>query len=106
MFPRTIFASDPRAGRPARATQSKPADPTRLTVMKLPGPDHPITITPNPKRVRVSIAGLVIAETKRALTLNEAKYPSVQYVPREDANLALMERSGRVTHCPSQLAAK
>jgi len=68
--------------------------------MKLPGPDHPITITPNPKRVRVSIDGLVIADTKRALTLKEAKYPPVQYLPRDDANLALMERTGRVTHCP------
>jgi uncharacterized protein (DUF427 family) len=68
--------------------------------MKLPGPDHPITITPNPKRVRVSIDGLVIADTKHALTLKEAKYPPVQYVPRNDANLVLMERTGRVTHCP------
>jgi len=31
--------------------------------MKLPGPDHPITITPIGKRVRVTFAGEVIAET-------------------------------------------
>jgi uncharacterized protein (DUF427 family) len=72
----------------------------RLTNMKLPGPDHPITITPNPKRIRVSIDGLVIAETTHALTLKEASYPAVQYVPRTDANLALMARTDRVTHCP------
>ena len=68
--------------------------------MKLPGPDHPITITANPKRVRVSADGIVIAETTRALTLKEAGYPPVQYIPRSDANLALMARTGRVTHCP------
>jgi uncharacterized protein (DUF427 family) len=68
--------------------------------MKLPGPDHPITITPNPRRVRVTAGDIVIAETTKALTLKEAKYPAVQYVPRQDANMALLERSDRVTHCP------
>ena len=68
--------------------------------MKLPGPDHPITITKNPRRVRVSAGDMVIAETAKALTLKEANYPAVQYVPREDANMALLERTDRVTHCP------
>ncbi|WP_027552575.1 DUF427 domain-containing protein [Bradyrhizobium sp. Cp5.3] len=68
--------------------------------MKLPGPDHPITITQNPRRVRVTAGDVVIAETARALTLKEAKYPAVQYVPREDTNMALLERTHRVTHCP------
>ena len=68
--------------------------------MKLPGPDHPITITQNPRRVRVTAGDVVIAESARALTLKEARYPAVQYLPREDANMALFERSDRVTHCP------
>lgn len=68
--------------------------------MKLPGPDHPITITKNPRRVRVSAGDMVIAETAKALTLKEANYPAVQYLPREDANMALLERTDRVTHCP------
>jgi uncharacterized protein (DUF427 family) len=68
--------------------------------MKVPGPDHPITITPNPKRVRVSVDGTVIADTAHALTLKEARYPAVQYVPRADANMALLARTPRVTHCP------
>ena len=68
--------------------------------MKLPGPDHPITITRNPRRVRVSAGDVVIAETANALTLKEAKYPAVQYLPRADANMALFERTDRVTHCP------
>jgi uncharacterized protein (DUF427 family) len=68
--------------------------------MKLPGPDHPITITPNPKRLRVTFAGQVVAETSRALTLQEASYPPVQYIPREDADAALLKRTERSTHCP------
>jgi uncharacterized protein (DUF427 family) len=68
--------------------------------MKLPGPDHPITITPTPKRVRVSAGGVVIADSAHALTLKEASYPPVQYVPRTDANMALLARTDRVTHCP------
>ena len=68
--------------------------------MKLPGPDHPITITQNPRRVRVTAGDVVIADTTKALTLKEARYPAVQYVPREDTNMGLLVRSDRVTHCP------
>lgn len=68
--------------------------------MKLPGPDHPITITPNPRRIRVTAGDVVIADTTKALTLKEGRYPAVQYVPREDTNMALLERTDRVTHCP------
>jgi uncharacterized protein (DUF427 family) len=68
--------------------------------MKIPGPDHPIAITPTPGRVRVSAQGVVIADSAKALTLTEASYPAVQYIPREDAQMELMSRSDRVTHCP------
>lgn len=68
--------------------------------MKTPGPDHPITIVPNPRRVRVIVGGAVVAETTRALTLTEASYPPVQYVPREDARMEHFAGNGRRTHCP------
>ena len=68
--------------------------------MKLPGPDHPITIALNPRRVRVAAGGVVIADTSRALTLREASYPAVHYVPRVDADMTLLERTERTTHCP------
>jgi uncharacterized protein (DUF427 family) len=68
--------------------------------MKLPGPDHPITITANPRRVRVSAGGVVIADTTHALTLKEASYPAVQYVPRADAKMDLLKKTDRTTHCP------
>ena len=68
--------------------------------MKRPGPDHPITITPNPKRVRVMLGGMIVAETTHALTLKEASYPAVQYVPRADIEADLFEPTERRSHCP------
>jgi uncharacterized protein (DUF427 family) len=68
--------------------------------MKIPGPDHPITIEPNPKRVRVTFNGRVVADTRRALSLREAGYPAVQYIPRADVDMALFQRTAHATHCP------
>ena len=68
--------------------------------MKIPGLDHPITVEPNPKRVVVTLAGKVIADTREALTLREASYPPVQYVPRGDVDMAALARSETRTWCP------
>jgi uncharacterized protein (DUF427 family) len=68
--------------------------------VKIPGPDHPITIAPNPKRVTVKVGDRVIADTRRALSLREASYPAVNYIPREDVDMALLERSDHSTYCP------
>ncbi len=68
--------------------------------MKLPGPDHPITITPNPRRVRVEVDGHVIADTAEALTLQESTYPAVQYLPRKDVEMGFFGKTARSTHCP------
>lgn len=68
--------------------------------MKLPGPDHPITITQNGKRVRVTFAGRAIADTARALRLVEASYKPVFYIPRSDADISLLRPTDHRTHCP------
>jgi uncharacterized protein (DUF427 family) len=68
--------------------------------IKIPGPDHPITIERHPARIVVSVAGLVVADTREALTLREAAYPAVQYIPRKDVDMALLERTDRATYCP------
>jgi len=68
--------------------------------VRLPGPDHPITITPHPVRVVVRAGGRVVADSRRALALREASYPPVLYVPRDDADLSLLERTDHTTHCP------
>jgi len=67
---------------------------------RVPGPDHPITIGRNPKRVVVSIGGRVLADSRDALTLREAGYPEVQYIPRKDVDLTQLERSAHATYCP------
>lgn len=68
--------------------------------VKIPGPDHPITITRNSKRVVVSLGGRVIADTNDALTLKEAAYPAVLYIPRKDLDMTLLERTDHATYCP------
>jgi uncharacterized protein (DUF427 family) len=67
---------------------------------KIPGPDHPITIERNPKRIVVTFGGKVIADTTEALTLSEAKYPPVQYIPRKDVNMDALTRSETTSYCP------
>ncbi len=68
--------------------------------IKVPGPEHPITIERNPARVVVSIAGRVIADSRSALTLREASLPAVQYIPRSDVDMSLLERTAHATYCP------
>jgi uncharacterized protein (DUF427 family) len=68
--------------------------------VKIPGPDHPITIDRNPNRVAVLLAGRIIADTQDALTLREASYKPVQYIPRKDVDMALLARTDHTTHCP------
>lgn len=68
--------------------------------IKIPGPDHPITVERNPARVVVTLGGRVIADTRDALTLREASYPAVQYIPRKDADMSLLARTDHSSHCP------
>jgi uncharacterized protein (DUF427 family) len=68
--------------------------------MREPGPDHPITMTPHPKRVRVRLGSVIVAESATALTLKEAHYPPVFYLPRADARMEHFRPSARRTHCP------
>jgi uncharacterized protein (DUF427 family) len=68
--------------------------------IKVPGPDHPITIEPNPTWVVVSAAGRIVARTREALTLREGKYAPVQYIPRKDVDMSLLQRTDHATYCP------
>src|SRR6266853_925035 len=78
---------------------SEHADRKPKTI-KIPGPDHPITIERNAHRVVVTVAGRVVADTQKALTLREASYPAVQYIPHKDVDMTLLERTDHVTYCP------
>jgi uncharacterized protein (DUF427 family) len=67
---------------------------------RVPGPDHPITIERNPAHITVSVGGRVVADTRDALTLREASYPPVQYIPRKDVDMSLLEKTQHSTYCP------
>ncbi|MBB3178788.1 DUF427 domain-containing protein [Variovorax sp. Sphag1AA] len=68
--------------------------------IKIPGPDHPITIERTSGRVIVKVGGHVIANTDEALTLREASYPDVQYIPRKHVDMSRLERTAHATYCP------
>ena len=68
--------------------------------VKIPGPDHPITIAPNPSRVVVRLGKVTVADSRNALTLREASYPPVQYIPRADIDMALLQRTDHASYCP------
>jgi uncharacterized protein (DUF427 family) len=68
--------------------------------MKVPGPDHPITIARHPARIVVSLAGQTIADTSDALSLAESTYPAVFYIPRKDVDMALLTSTEHSTYCP------
>jgi uncharacterized protein (DUF427 family) len=68
--------------------------------VRIPGPDHPITITPTKGRVTVTVNGKRIADSRAALTLKEASYPPVQYIPRGDVDMTQLQRTAHQTYCP------
>jgi uncharacterized protein (DUF427 family) len=68
--------------------------------IKIPGPDHPISVERKTGRIVVSVAGRVIADTHEALTLRETHYPAVQYIPRKDVDMSALARTQNVTYCP------
>ena len=67
---------------------------------KIPGPDHPIAISPSQGRVRVLLGGEVIADTREALDLKESTYPVVHYLPRSAVQMDRLEKTAHSTYCP------
>ena len=84
--------------RASRADSRRAAAMNRQSL--IPGPDHPITITPTSQIVTVRTGDTVIARTEHALTLQEASYPPVQYIPLKDVDQALLRKTESTTHCP------
>jgi uncharacterized protein (DUF427 family) len=74
--------------------------PNKGKDVRIPGPDHPITISPAEGTVRVTLAGRMVAESTRALRLDENGYPPVYYLPRSDADMSLLVPSTHYTYCP------
>jgi uncharacterized protein (DUF427 family) len=97
------FTSEALSGR-LRASHLKDleraSEVRAMDVMKVPGPDHPITLTGNPHRVRALHNGHVIADSADVLVLKEASYKPVAYFPRQDVQMAFLSRTGLDTYCP------
>lgn len=73
---------------------------TITRTVRLPGPDHPITIERNAQRVVVRVGDRVIADSGAVLTLREADYPPVHYIPREHVDMSFLVPTDHGTHCP------
>ena len=69
-----------------------------MRVPKEPGPDHPISVAPAKGRVIVKAGGKILADSSRALTMREADYPVVQYVPRSDVDMSVLVRTDHATY--------
>ena len=59
-----------------------------------------ITTQPAAVRVRVTVSGEIIADTRDALALKEGSYPVVYYIPRKDVKMDRLARTSHSTHCP------
>jgi uncharacterized protein (DUF427 family) len=68
--------------------------------IKVPDADHPITIDADTVRVVARVAETVIADTSAALTLREAGYPPVLYIPLDDVVPGTLRPSTSYSYCP------
>jgi uncharacterized protein (DUF427 family) len=68
--------------------------------VKIPDATHPITVKPTGSHVTVRVGGVTVAESDNALSLAEASYPVVQYIPLTDVDQNLLSRTDSHTYCP------
>jgi uncharacterized protein (DUF427 family) len=59
-----------------------------------------IAIDPAGVRVRVTVAGEVLADTRDALAMKEGAYPTVYYFPRQDVKMDRLARTEHRSYCP------
>lgn len=74
--------------------------PSGSREVKLPGPDHEITISPSADHVVVRSGGATIADSRSTLVLRETNYAPVRYIPLADVDQSLLTHSERTTYCP------
>ncbi len=68
--------------------------------IKIPGPDHPITVTSSGDHVVVLSGETTIADSHSTLVLREADYPPVRYIPIADVDRSQLAPSELTTYCP------
>jgi len=65
-----------------------------------PTTEHPIAIEPTGRHVVVRVHGDIVADSHRALRLQESTYPTVHYIPFDDVNQKVLTRTDTSTYCP------
>ena len=63
-------------------------------------PDYRVDLEPHAQRVRVTLDGETIADSRGALRVRETKHDPVLYLPREDVRMERLERTDHTTFCP------
>ena len=63
-------------------------------------PGYRIDLAPEPRRVRVSFAGVTIADSTEAIRLEEEGHGHVHYLPEKDVRRDLLRSTGHHTRCP------
>lgn len=63
-------------------------------------PAHRLYLDPSPRRLRIVVAGEVVADSTDAFLLHESGLLPVYYVPRADVREDLLVASDTSTHCP------
>jgi uncharacterized protein (DUF427 family) len=61
---------------------------------------HKITIAPADMHIEVRLDGQMIAESDRAVRLDETGLPARYYIPRDDVRTDLLRPSAHRTTCP------
>ena len=84
------LGSGPLAGTPGGAFNFELAS----------APRHRIFFEDFPRRLRAVVDGRVVLDSVRGRLLHETGIPAVPYVPLEDLDPALLERTATSTHCP------
>jgi len=63
-------------------------------------PEHTVELKREGRHIRVLFNGVIIADTRNAITVIEADYDPVAYIPRADVRTDLLMETSRETHCP------
>jgi len=63
-------------------------------------PEHRVDLHPETRRVRVTYTGTVVADTTRALRVEETGHGPVMYIPKQDMRLDLMKKTEYSSYCP------
>ena len=76
-----------------------PVTPERKRILEKI-PDYAVDIEPAGVTVTVRCHGETLAQSDRALLMQETRHADVYYLPRDDVNLALLTPTDHSTFCP------